>query len=60
MKFEIEQDKAGRWRWALVANNNRIMADSGEGYNTEGNARRAIKSLRRQIGGANIVVKEPE
>ena len=32
MKFYIFKDKAGQWRWNLHAANNRIVADSGEGY----------------------------
>lgn len=32
MKFEVFQDKAGEWRWSLKADNNKIVADSGEGY----------------------------
>jgi len=32
MYFTIYQDKAGEWRWRLVAKNNEIIADSGESY----------------------------
>jgi uncharacterized protein YegP (UPF0339 family) len=32
MKFYIYTDGAGYWRWRLQAGNNRIVADSGEGY----------------------------
>ncbi len=32
MRFHVYQDKAGQWRWRLWAANNRIVADSGEGY----------------------------
>ena len=28
------------WRWRLVAKNNRIVADSGEAYETASNAKR--------------------
>ncbi|HST57327.1 MAG TPA: DUF1508 domain-containing protein [Longimicrobium sp.] len=31
-KFWMTKDKAGEWRWALLADNNRTIADSGEGY----------------------------
>jgi uncharacterized protein YegP (UPF0339 family) len=30
--FQVYQDAAGEWRWRLVAGNDRIIADSGEGY----------------------------
>ena len=29
---EIYREKCREWRWRLVAANNRIIADSGEGY----------------------------
>ena len=45
MKFEIYPDKAGEWRWRLVAGNGRIVADSGEGYASKANVKRAIKRL---------------
>jgi uncharacterized protein YegP (UPF0339 family) len=32
MKFYIYKDRAGYWRWRLQAGNNRMVADSGEGY----------------------------
>ncbi|HEX5708969.1 MAG TPA: DUF1508 domain-containing protein [Pyrinomonadaceae bacterium] len=30
--YEVYEDSAGEWRWRLRAGNNRIIADSGEGY----------------------------
>lgn len=61
MKFKIYPDKQGKHRWKLVANNGRIVADGGEGYNGVGNARRAIKAFRAQLGAAEveIVVEDP-
>lgn len=32
--FQIYKDKAGEYRWRLLANKNTIVADSGEGYKT--------------------------
>jgi len=32
MTFYIFQDANKQWRWHLVAANNRIIADSAEGY----------------------------
>lgn len=32
IKFEVFKDKASEWRWNLKADNNKIIADSGEGY----------------------------
>jgi uncharacterized protein YegP (UPF0339 family) len=33
--FQVFQDSSGEWRWHLRAANNRIIADSGEGYNNK-------------------------
>jgi uncharacterized protein YegP (UPF0339 family) len=30
--FQVYKDTAGEWRWRLVAGNEQIIADSGEGY----------------------------
>jgi uncharacterized protein YegP (UPF0339 family) len=32
MKFTIQRDKAAKWRWKLVANNNEIVACSSQGF----------------------------
>jgi uncharacterized protein YegP (UPF0339 family) len=32
MRFLVYRDGLAHWRWRLYAANNRIIADSGEGY----------------------------
>lgn len=32
MRYNVYKDRAGLWRWQLVSANNRVIADSGEGY----------------------------
>lgn len=54
MKFELYPSKDG-FRWRLVAKNGKIVADSGEAYVSAGNARRAAKMVRKEIGSADIV-----
>ena len=54
MKFVIYTDAEGKTRWKLVAKNGKIVADSGEGYHSEGNARRAIKSWRNHFDVAYL------
>lgn len=49
MKFIVYKDKAGEWRWHIVARNGRIVADSGEGYLTKGNAQASVKRLVKAI-----------
>lgn len=34
-RIEVYPDRAGEWRWKWKAANNRIIADSGEGYVTK-------------------------
>ena len=49
-KFEIFEDRAGEWRWRLVATaNGKIVADSGEGYASRWNVKRAVKQLVRKM-----------
>jgi uncharacterized protein len=32
MHYQLFKDKVGQWRWKLIADNNRIIADSAESY----------------------------
>ncbi|MDX1744720.1 MAG: DUF1508 domain-containing protein [Halobacteriales archaeon] len=45
--FEVYTDRAGEWRWRLVAPNGRILADSGEGYSSRSGARDGIARVQR-------------
>jgi len=53
-KFEVYSDKQGQFRWRLKANNNRIMADSGEGYASRASARQAAERVRAEVATAPI------
>lgn len=69
-RFDLYQDKAGEWRWRLVAKNGRTIADSGEGYATKGGAERAIdtvvatatlaKATTRMVEDASILSARPD
>lgn len=61
-EVEIYQDKAGEWRWRILAGNGQTMADSGEGYDSKFNCERALRRLlgllleeaaRREAEGTN-------
>lgn len=41
-EFTIESGNQPRWRWSLVAPNNRIVADGAEGYASVANAKRGF------------------
>jgi len=53
-KFEVYFDRQGQYRWRLKANNNRITADSGEGYTTRTGARQAAERVRAEVAAAPI------
>jgi uncharacterized protein YegP (UPF0339 family) len=52
--FELYEDRAGEYRWRLVASNGEIIADSGEGYTTKSSAREAIGRIRERAPDAAI------
>ncbi|MDC8011691.1 YegP family protein [Tahibacter soli] len=53
-RFEVYQDAANEWRWRLISSSD-IIANSGEGYASKGNAQRAIDSVKRVVPGAPIM-----
>ncbi|WP_440766267.1 amphi-Trp domain-containing protein [Natronorubrum sp. DTA7] len=53
-RFEIYEDRAGEWRWRLVHWNGNIVADSGEGYTSRSNAKRAARSVMDTAPAASI------
>jgi uncharacterized protein YegP (UPF0339 family) len=44
--FTVYLDKAGLWRWRLVASNGKCVADSGVGYATKQYAQRAVERMK--------------
>ncbi len=53
--FQLYEDKAQEWRWRLVHQNSNIVATSGEGYASDRNARRGMRSVKRNGLGANVI-----
>lgn len=51
MKAKIYKDDAGEWRWRLTANNNRVIADSGEGYANREDCVHGLALLREAARG---------
>lgn len=43
MKATIYKDQAGEWRWRIRADNGEKIADSGEGYKQEYDARHGLR-----------------
>ena len=52
-KFEIYKDKAGEFRVRFKYNSEVIF--STEGYSDKSGAKRAIESIRKNVGDAEIV-----
>lgn len=52
--IQVYEDASGEYRWRLVHRNGEILADSGEGYASRSNARRAIERLKDLAGDASI------
>ena len=57
-RFEVYEDRGGEWRWRLVHWNGNIVADSGEGYSSRSNAKRAARSVMRSAPTATVVDRE--
>ena len=54
---EVYEDDGGERRWRLVSSNGRILADSGEGYSSEGGAREAAERFEGLAPEADTVEK---
>lgn len=55
--YYVFQDSSGEWRWHLRAANNRIIADSGEGYRNKPDCLHAI-TLVKDSKGAPVKEKQ--
>jgi uncharacterized protein len=54
MKFTIYKDKAGQFRFRIVALNGNILASS-EGYVAKASAKNAIDRIRQDAAGADVI-----
>ena len=52
-KFEVYEDKAGKFRFRLKVSNGQIVA-SGEAYETKAAARKGCESVQKAANGAPI------
>jgi len=46
MAYYMYRDVQNQWRWRLLAGNNRIIANSGEGYYNEADCLHAINLVQ--------------
>ena len=54
-KFECYRDRAGLWRWHLKASNGRIIADSGQGYQTARDCVDGVFLVKKYAPDAEVV-----
>jgi len=46
MEFHVFQDKAGRWRWRLLAKDRSVLAESAYGYPDKADCHASIEKFR--------------
>ena len=56
-KFEVYEDRAGKYRFRLKASNGEIVA-SGEAYETKASAKAGCEAVQRAAEGASVVETE--
>lgn len=54
-EFELYRDKRGEYLWRFQAGNNRIIADSGEGYVRKQGCNDAIARVKSNVGAAPVI-----
>ena len=54
-EFETDEDAAGEYRWRLRGGNDRLVADSGEGYSSESGVEDAIERVRTHTPEADTL-----
>ncbi len=54
-EFEVYEDNAGEYRWRLRHDNGNIIADSGEGYASEGGAEEAVERIQSYAPVAHVL-----
>lgn len=53
--FYVYRDRIREWRWRFRASNEKIIADSGEGYKNQSDCESAIALLKREAPSAPII-----
>jgi uncharacterized protein YegP (UPF0339 family) len=57
--FELYEDSGGEYRWRLRHDNGNVIADSGEGYASRSNAKRAMERVREHAAAADYLRIDP-
>jgi len=59
-RFELYEDRGGKWRWRLRHRNGNIIASGGQGYSSRQKARQGLGSVQRNAPGAETIQQEKE
>lgn len=59
-KFEIYEDKAGKFRFRFKAPNGQSMFTSGEGYSSKSSVKKSIESIKKNAPDADVVELKTE
>ncbi|WP_158853515.1 DUF1508 domain-containing protein [Halorhabdus sp. CUG00001] len=59
LDFEIYEDNAAEYRWRLSSTNDRIVADSGEGYTERSEAADAVERVENYAPDADVLDVTP-
>ncbi len=57
--FELYEDAGAEWRWRLRHDNGNVLGDSGEGYSSKSNAKRALGRVREHVAAADYLRVDP-
>jgi len=59
-RFELFEDRGGKWRWRLRHRNGNIIASGGQGYSSRQKARQGLQSVQKNAPGAELIQQEKE
>ena len=54
-RFSVYKDREGNFRWRLRAANGLTIADSGEGYTRERDAKRAVRGVKLAVAATMLL-----
>lgn len=52
--FKLYQDAQNQWRWTLFAQNNKKIADSGEGYRNKADCLNGIRLVKAAAAETDV------
>ncbi len=53
-QFQIYEDNSGEYRWRLLADNNQVIATSGEGYKSKADCMRGVDLVKASAPQASV------